>query len=312
MIKVTNLVKDYGSTRALNEVSLIANTGEILGLLGPNGAGKTTLMRIITGFLKQTGGQVLIDDLNINYYPQAIQSKIGYLPENTPLTPELNVYEQLEFAAMAQGIGSVTKDQAIARMVELCGLKEYLYFGIAELSKGYRQRVGLAQALIHDPEILILDEPTTGLDPNQIAEIRGLIKSLGKKKTVILSTHIMQEVEALCDRVTVINKGVVVADDTPDRIKLNQNQGNVHFKYNLLVKGSSAKIVKLLEQIVGVTHVSRKETGEESVSQYTVVATQDVRAQINKEIIKADFDLLEMNVEKGSMERAFQKLTQNK
>ncbi|MBU0648298.1 ATP-binding cassette domain-containing protein, partial [Patescibacteria group bacterium] len=207
MIKIDKLTKQYGPVKALNGVSFAVEKGEIVGLLGPNGAGKTTAMRIITSYLRPTSGQVTVDDMDVNLNTEKIQSRIGYLPESASLYPELSVLEHLEFAAEVHGLTGDKKNQAIKSVLAVCGLKEKIHFDISELSKGYRQRVALAQSLIHDPEILILDEPTTGLDPNQIIEIRDLIKKLSHDKTIVLSTHIMQEVEAICSRVVLIKEG---------------------------------------------------------------------------------------------------------
>ena len=224
-IVVENLTKQYGQQKAVDEISFQVNTGEILGFLGPNGAGKTTTMKIITCFMAPNSGDVKINNLSIHSNPEDIKKKIGYLPENNPLYYDMPVLEYLDFVGRLQGIENNKIQNKIVEMVHVCGLNEEKHKKIGELSKGYRQRVGLAQAMIHDPEILILDEPTTGLDPNQIIEIRKLIRQLGKEKTVILSTHILPEVEATCDRILIINKGKIVADGTPETLR-KQAQGN--------------------------------------------------------------------------------------
>jgi ABC-2 type transport system ATP-binding protein len=211
-ISVRNVVKVFGSQKALNNVSCEIRPGEIVGLLGPNGAGKSTLMKIITCFIPPTSGEIQVCNYDVLEQSLEVRKKVGYLPEHNPLYLEMYTREYLEFIAGIHKLGKATK-RRIDKMIELTGLTEEQNKKIGALSKGFRQRVGLAQALIHDPEVLILDEPTSGLDPNQLMEIRGLIKNLGREKTVMLSTHIMQEVEAICDRAIIIHKGQIVADD---------------------------------------------------------------------------------------------------
>ncbi len=218
-IKVENLVKRYGTQHALKDVSFEVKSGEVLGFLGPNGAGKTTTMKIITCFMAASGGNVFVGDYSIRDNPQQIKRHIGYLPENNPLYLDMPVIEYLAFAAEIQGVSAKETPARIREMVRKCGLDREKHKNIGELSKGYRQRVGLAQAMIHNPDILILDEPTTGLDPNQIIEIRELIRELGKEKTVIFSTHILPEVEATCDRILIINDGKIVADGAPGELR---------------------------------------------------------------------------------------------
>lgn len=211
-ITVQNLTKTYGTQRAIDSLTFTINKGEIVGFLGPNGAGKSTTMKIITGFLSATEGSVEVEGLNVTEQPIEVKKRIGYLPEHNPLYVDMYVREFLDLMGSLYGIERKKLKSRVAEIIELVGLSAEQHKKIGQLSKGYRQRVGLAHALIHDPEVLILDEPTTGLDPNQLIEIRGLIKSIGKEKTVILSTHIMQEVEALCERVIIINHGKIVAD----------------------------------------------------------------------------------------------------
>ncbi|MDX2196512.1 MAG: ATP-binding cassette domain-containing protein [Cytophagales bacterium] len=224
-IAVQNLTKTYGYQYAVNNISFNVNKGEILGFLGPNGAGKTTTMKMITGYIGIGTGEILIGDKSIKDFPDDLKKNIGYLPEHNPLYLDMPVIDYLSFCAKLQGVTGSKNDERVRKMVKDCGLNAEKHKKIGELSKGYRQRVGLAQAMIHDPEILILDEPTTGLDPNQIVEIRQLIKELGKEKTVILSTHILPEVEATCDRILIINKGRIVADGTPETLR-RQSQGS--------------------------------------------------------------------------------------
>jgi ABC-2 type transport system ATP-binding protein len=218
-ITVKNLSKIYGTQVAVNSINFSIQSGEILGFLGPNGAGKSTTMKILAGFINSSSGEASVQDIVIDPNSIACKQKIGYLPEHNPLYLEMFVIEYLSFVGSLYGLKNDFLKKRINEVIEMVGLGAEKHKKIEQLSKGYRQRVGLAQAIIHDPEVLILDEPTTGLDPNQLVEIRNLIKEIGKSKTIILSTHIMQEVEAVCDRVIIINKGNIVADDTLLAIK---------------------------------------------------------------------------------------------
>lgn len=218
-ISVNQLTKTYGSQTAINNISFSIEKGQILGFLGPNGAGKSTTMKILAGYISSTSGEAQLDSDVITVDSLITKSKIGYLPEHNPLYLEMYVTEYLSFVGGMFGLKGTVLREKVAKVIEMVGLMPEKHKKIEQLSKGYRQRVGLAQALIHDPEVLILDEPTTGLDPNQLVEIRKLIKEVGKNKTIILSTHIMQEVEAICDRVIIINKGNLVADDTLENLK---------------------------------------------------------------------------------------------
>lgn len=218
-IKVQNLTKYYGDQKAVDHISFEIATGEVIGFLGPNGAGKSTTMKMMTGFIAPSEGSVHIEGIDVNADPLSIKKKIGYLPENNPLYTDMAIIDYLWFCAEIQGLDRTIIPGRIKEMIELCGLDAEKHKVINELSKGYRQRVGLAQSIIHDPEVLIFDEPTTGLDPNQIIEIRKLIKKLGKEKTVILSSHILSEVEATCDRILIINQGKIVADGTSDFLR---------------------------------------------------------------------------------------------
>jgi len=219
-IEVKNITKLYGTQKALNAISFIIKKGEIVGFLGPNGAGKSTLMKILTGYINASEGIALVNDFDVNTHRIEAQQSIGYLPEHNPLYVEMYVKEYLQFNAV---IHKISKNE-VDNIIDKVGLKPEAHKKISQLSKGYRQRVGLASALLHNPEVLILDEPTTGLDPNQLVEIRNLIKEVGKDKTVLFSTHIMQEVEAICDRVILINKGEIVADKNLNELKKNQEQ----------------------------------------------------------------------------------------
>lgn len=218
-IVIQNLTKTYGPQKAVDNISFTVKTGEVLGFLGPNGAGKTTTMKAITSYLIPDSGEISVGSYSVSKEPQMVKKSIGYLPEHNSLYPEMDVIDYLQFVAELQGIPSSKIPGRILEMVEICGLEGEKHKKINELSKGYRQRVGLAQALIHDPAVLILDEPTTGLDPNQIVEIRELIRKIGREKTVLLSSHILAEVEATCDRIMIINKGKIVADGTSSELR---------------------------------------------------------------------------------------------
>ena len=218
-IKIQNLSKVYGTQRAVDDISFEVTKGEIVGFLGPNGAGKSTTMKILTGYVPATDGSAEINGFDVKISPMQVKSSIGYLPEHNPLYLDMYVREFLEFTGSLYGLKGKTLQRKVAETIEMVGLGLEKHKKIGQLSKGYRQRVGLAQALIHNPDVLILDEPTTGLDPNQLVEIRDLIKSVGKNKTVIFSTHIMQEVEAICDRVVIINRGKIVVNGTLSELK---------------------------------------------------------------------------------------------
>jgi ABC-2 type transport system ATP-binding protein len=249
-IVVENLTKKYGSQKAVDNLSFTVKTGEILGFLGPNGAGKTTTMKAITGFLYPDNGQIYIGNYSVEKDQKEIKTRIGYLPESNPLYEDMYVLDYLRFAAKVQKIPKEDVDDKLLNVVQTCGLEKEKHKKISELSKGFKQRVGLAQALIHSPEVLILDEPTVGLDPNQIKEIRELIKQIGKEKTVILSSHILAEVEATCDRILIINRGKIVADGSTAELR-NQAQG----KEVLKVKfdgGDVNAIYESLSKIKGV------------------------------------------------------------
>jgi ABC-2 type transport system ATP-binding protein len=238
-IIVNQLIKTYGSQNAVDGISFEVNKGVILGFLGPNGAGKSTTMKIATGFIPPTSGSVFINDYDIVKQSREARSCIGYLPEHNPLYLDMFVHEYLSFIASLHKIKGVRRKERISEMIRLCGLTQEQNKKISSLSKGYRQRVGLAQSLIHDPSVLILDEPTTGLDPNQLSEIRGLIRTISQEKTVILSTHIMQEVKALCNQVVIINKGKIVANDSVERLISGKSQTirvefNEHLELNIL------------------------------------------------------------------------------
>ncbi|WP_136480924.1 ATP-binding cassette domain-containing protein [Cognatitamlana onchidii] len=252
-IQIEKLTKTYGPQTAVNDISFDVKTGEVLGFLGPNGAGKSTTMKMITGYIGIEKGDIQIGGKSVTDPSYDLKKHIGYLPENNPLYLDMPVIDYLEFCASLQGIDKPNIDKRIREMVGVCGLNREKHKKIGELSKGYRQRVGLAQAMIHDPEILVLDEPTTGLDPNQIIEIRKLIRDLGKEKTVILSTHILPEVEATCDRILIINRGKIVANGTPETLR-KQAQGNEVLKLRI-EDGDADVIFKSLSELDSVQSV---------------------------------------------------------
>ncbi|MGE0770940.1 MAG: ATP-binding cassette domain-containing protein [Cyclobacteriaceae bacterium] len=264
-IKIESLTKRYGPQRAVDNLSFEVRTGEILGFLGPNGAGKSTTMKMITGYLGIAEGEILIGEKSVREHGDEIKKFIGYLPENNPLYLEMPVIEYLFFCASLQGVEKGMIDERVRKMVRVCGLNSEKHKKIGELSKGYRQRVGLAQAMIHDPEILILDEPTTGLDPNQIVEIRKLIRELGKEKTVILSTHILPEVEATCDRILIINKGKIVADGTADSLR-KQATGQELLK----VKIEDADPDAILRELRNLPNTDRVELVDKGLSRFEI------------------------------------------
>ena len=253
-IKVNNITKIYGEQRALDNVSFEIGAAEIVGFLGPNGAGKSTMMKILTCFIPQTSGTASVCGFDISEQSLEVRKVVGYLPEHNPLYEDMPVVDYLQFCAALQGVGKEDIASRVRIMIRQCSLDAEKHKKIGELSKGYRQRVGLAQAMIHDPEVLILDEPTTGLDPNQIIEIRQLIRDLGKEKTVILSTHILPEVEATCDRILIINKGRIVADGTAESLRRQAaGQDILHVK---IEDAMAADITRDLPTIPGVTEIA--------------------------------------------------------
>jgi len=302
-IVVRGVTRFYGEQKALDNVSFEIRTGEIVGFLGPNGAGKTTMMKIITGFIPASSGTIQVNGIEIGDGSNEIRKKIGYLPENNPLYPEMYVREYLSFVASLYKTG-ITHKKQIDNIIETTGLAPEQNKKIGSLSKGYRQRVGLAQALIHNPEILILDEATTGLDPNQIIEIRNLIREAGKEKTVMLSTHIMQEVEAICDRVIIIDKGVIVADDEKKNIYSRMRQLNqvINVEFDKDVNE------KMLQELPFVDSV--KKTG---VNSWLLEASgeQDIRPAIFSFAVNNNLTVLSLQKKESNMEEIFRHLTGN-
>lgn len=310
-IAVRNLTKLYDGQPAVNDISFDVKTGEILGFLGPNGAGKTTTMKIITCYMPPTAGTVEVDGMDIFQHSLEVRRKIGYLPELNPLYMDMNVLEYLAYSAELHGIRGASARSRIAEMVDVCGLTTVTHKDIGELSKGFRQRVGLAQAMVHDPEVLIMDEPTSGLDPNQIVEIRNLIKRLGSAKTVILSTHILSEVQATCDRVIIINEGKIVADGSTDQLQ-RQFKGGETLTIELKTRGAHpmeeiAPKLRILAYVNTVTFLGRD--GDAARFELQVDSGQDVREAAFRQAVSEGWVVLEMHRKITSLEEVFHKLT---
>ena len=307
MIKVKGLSKNYGSVEAVKSISFDLNDGEVIGFLGANGAGKTTTLKMITGYMVPTEGTISINGLDITNDTHEIQKQIGYLPELNPLYAEMRVYDYLEFLASIRDIkGSKFKD-ALSRVVEQCGLRGVVHKNISDCSKGYKQRIGLAAAMIHDPKILILDEPVTGLDPNQIIEIRSLIKSLGKEKLVFMSSHILQEIQATVDRIIIINKGEIVANGTSDEL-MTSFMGNVLL--TMEVKGAKADTIKHIQaSLPNVKFISSKKDKSTYTVQYEYEKGKDSREDIFKYAVKNKWSILRMTPKTTDLEDIFRNLT---
>lgn len=298
-ISVQNITKIYGRQKALDEVSFEVHPGEIVGFLGPNGAGKSTMMKIITCFIPQTSGKANVCGFDVEEQSMKVKKKVGYLPENNSLYLDMYVKEYLRFIAGLHKLKD--KKKKVTEMIGAVGLEAEQHKKIGALSKGYRQRVGLAQAMIHNPEVLILDEPTSGLDPNQIVEIRNLIKNIGKEKTVIMSTHIMQEVEALCDRVIIIDKGKIVADDSVSRLKRISKTQQV-----VVVEFSESPKKEDLMKITGVEKVEKK---QDNVWLIHPVQDKDIRDLVFQFAVDNDLKVLAMQQEEQRLEDIFRELT---
>ncbi len=294
-IQLTSISKTYGEQKAVNEISFSATKGEIVGFLGPNGAGKSTTMKILTGFIKPTAGTVLVNDIDVIVNPIEAQKHIGYLPEHNPLYLEMYVREYLQFQAKIHKI----EKQAVELVIEKVGLTIESHKKINQLSKGYRQRVGIAAAILHNPDVLILDEPTTGLDPNQLVEIRELIKELGKDKTVLFSTHIMQEVEAICNRVIIINKGELIIDKKLSELKENNEQViKVAFDYKIEEQ--------FLQRIPNVVSIVNNFDNSWTI---TFSSEEDMRPKLFDFAQECELKILELNSENKTLESLFTELT---
>ncbi len=307
MVEVKNLVKSYGNIDAVKNISFTANVGEVLGFLGPNGAGKSTTMNIIAGYLSATGGTVTIDGFDI--VDDAIEAKkrIGYLPELPPVYQDMTVKKYLSFMYDLKKV-TLPKDEHLQEIMKLCGIDTIGDRIINNLSKGYRQRVGVAQALVGNPPVIILDEPTVGLDPKQIIEMRALIKNLGKKHAVIFSSHVLSEVSAVCDRIVVISQGEIAADEATDKIAYMKSS---EMRLLLTVEGNSASVISTISSVDGVTKVRRGDRQDENVCDYSVEYKKDVdiRRGVFRALAKAGCPILQMRDAGMSLEEMFLSLT---
>jgi len=309
MIQVENLTKVYGATRAVDDVTFNVRKGEVLGFLGPNGAGKSTTMKVLTCYLAPTAGRAKVAGFDVFDNSLEVRKHLGYLPEDTPLYKDMTVLEYLQFAAAMRGMASDRSEKRIKEIGGRCGLHEVAGKLVGELSRGYRQRVGLAQAMLDDPDLLILDEPTSGLDPNQIVEIRQLIKEVGKEKTVILSTHILPEVQATCSRILIISSGKLVADGSPDELRAREKAS----RYRLVVEANGATADAVRARLASIKGVSRCETvlGEDAAHAFSLDAAgdEDLRKILFRAAVDNKWTLLELHREAASLETVFRNLT---
>jgi ABC-2 type transport system ATP-binding protein len=309
MIQVENLTKDYGPVRAVNRVTFDVRKGEVLGFLGPNGAGKSTTMKMLTCYLAPSDGSAKVAGYDVFDESLEVRKRIGYLPEDTPLYRDMTVLEYLRFAADVRRMPRERREARIKDIGGRCGLGDVAGKLVGELSKGFRQRVGLAQAMLHDPDILILDEPTSGLDPNQIVEIRELIKEVGREKTVILSTHILPEVEATCGRMIIISGGKLVADGTPESLRARQRGG----RYRVVVEANGVPGEAIRARLAGIGGVNRCEAvaGEEGTHSFAIdgASADDLRKPLFRAAVDNRWTLLELVRESASLEDVFRNLT---
>jgi len=303
MINVSRLTKDYGSRRAIDNISFTADKGEILGFLGPNGAGKTTTMRILTTYIPPTSGKVNIGGFDVIDQSLEVRKLIGYLPETVPLYPDMTVFDYIRFMANIRKVPD--PDDRVDEVLELVHLEDRAFGYISNLSKGMRQRLGLAQALVHKPEVLILDEPTIGLDPAQIIEVRKLIQEIGREKTVLLSTHILSEAQQICDRVMIINKGHIVAEDTPERLQTRLTGAN---RVILRIRGHIDEVVPIVQGVPGILSATIR--SDDSL-EFESAPNQDARPGVTRAVIENGFDLLELHPESLSLEDIFLQLTRD-
>ena len=306
MIEALNLSKSFGPIQAVKDLSFEIREGEVVGLLGPNGAGKSTTIKMLTGYLTPTGGAVKVADLDAAQNIQAIRRRIGYMPQDIPLYEDMVVLDYLHFIADIRRIPAASRRDKIKEVAERCSIEKVITQSIGTLSSGYKQRVGLAQALIHNPDILILDEPTSDLDPNQIVEIRNLIKDIGKEKTVIVSSHILSEVQATCGRVIIISEGKLVADGSPEELLARERSENiVHITF--LEVGAEEGV----EALQGIDGVSRVRTLEEGRFIVEAAKGKDIRPSLFHLAVARNWVILEMRTEQVSLEDVFRKLTLN-
>ncbi|HMR98159.1 MAG TPA: ATP-binding cassette domain-containing protein [Anaerolineales bacterium] len=303
MIQVNGLIKDYGARRALNAISFNANQGEIVGFLGPNGAGKTTTMRILTGYMPPTEGEVTVAGYDVVEDSLEVRKRVGYLPETVPLYNDMSALDYLKFMADLRHVPDA--EERAAEALESVNLGERANSFIGSFSKGMRQRVGLAQALLHRPEVIILDEPTIGLDPSQVVEIRELIRAIGKDRTVLFSTHILSEAQQICDRVLIINKGKIVAEDTPENLQARLTGAQ---RIILRVRGESDDLPAKIKKIKGVQDVEAKSDGS---IEFEFASGQDSRPQVARAVVQEGYDLLEFRPVGMSLEEIFLELTRD-
>lgn len=307
MISVSNLSKNYGKVKAVDSISFDLKDGEVVGFLGANGAGKTTTLKMITGYLVPTNGEIKVNGLDIVDNTSEIQEMIGYLPELNPLYTEMRVYDYLEFLGSIRNIKGSDFKQALSRVVDKCGLSGVVHKVIADCSKGYKQRIGLAAAMIHDPKILILDEPVTGLDPNQIVEIRSLIKSLGKEKLVFMSSHILQEIQATVDKIIIIDKGKIVANGTNEEL-MSDFMGNVSLEMEVM-KATKKSAQELQAKIPSVKFISMEKSGGVQKVNFEYPKDKDPREDIFKYAVKSKWVILKMMPQTTNLEDIFRNLT---
>lgn len=306
MIEVKNLVKRYGSHTAVDDVSFTVGAGRVVGFLGPNGAGKSTTMNILTGYIAPTSGTVLIDGINMLEEPEKAKAKLGYLPEIPPLYPDLRVREYLQFVAELKKVGRKEREMEVFAVMEKTRTADVSERLIRHLSKGYKQRVGLAGAMLGQPDILILDEPTVGLDPGQIIEMRELIRELSSRHTVLLSSHIMQEISAVCDEILIINRGRLIACDTPENLMKQMMQGNGVY---LLAKGEKERLLEAVQRIESVERIEEQEAAE-GMTAMNVYATEDIREGLFFALAGISCPILEMRSLSNTLENAFLALTE--
>ncbi len=307
-VVVENLTKTYGTQKAVDHLSFKVKTGEVLGFLGPNGAGKTTTMKAITSFLIPDEGSIRVGDFSVDEQAEEVKKHIGYLPESNPLYEEMPIIDYLKFVAKVEGIPAGQMEEKIREVIRVCGIQKEKHKKISELSKGYKQRVGLAQALIHDPEVLILDEPTTGLDPNQIVEIRELIKKIGREKTVILSSHILAEVEATCDRILIINKGKIVAEGTTEELRKKSQAHEV-----LKVTIEEGDVNDIFNALQALDEIDRVDFIDRENAEFEIQSRSDLSARraIFNLCVEKHWILTQLTPIETKLEDVFRKLTLN-
>jgi ABC-2 type transport system ATP-binding protein len=301
MIKVSGLTKDYGARRAINNLSFDAQQGEIVGFIGPNGAGKTTTMRILTGYMPPTDGEAIVAGYDVVEESLEVRKRVGYLPETVPLYTDMIVFDYLKFMGELRKIPNL--DARVDEVLDMVGLFDRADGYIGNLSKGMRQRIGLAQALLHRPEVLILDEPTIGLDPGQVVEVRELIRKIGKERTVLLSTHLLNEAQNICDRVLIINNGKIVTEDTTENLQARLIGAE---RVIVRVRGEADELAKTIKQVKGVQGVETKEDGS---VEFEFASGKDVRPEVAKQVVNSGYDLIELRPLGMSLEEIFLELT---